>query len=526
MSNKQIHSFEKNRYYFGKPLTVRDFQAEQNYFNEKRHLLNRLIHGSGIVYGLDVAGEQDGMNRGIVIKPGVALDGCGKEIVVSRDIAKTDIRELPGFPLEMAGEATLYLTLHYLECSKERIPVTSNPSACGGACEPNRILESCEVRLAAAPPEPDADFAALLRDTRTVYSDESIWIERSVPVWVRPGEAFEITLTLNTRHPMEYIQYQVTEDIPDSLQPIDRPFAFFELSNAEEGQAFSKTYWVRAGEQPGFPVIQGRVSIYGDLLRPTESSVIAVLSPSDYNRAVAGRYFEYIAERDESSSGNDGVVLAALHVTGEGYIADIDRAPRRYVYTNPLLGLLFAGITDAEGKLPRHSLTHRHDGDDPLDVTDLPGLLKEEQKIAVFTKGDEYVHARRLSFSGEGVEVQQGSFGSDSVNVHIFGQSPIVSGQIEYKNVLPGRIHMSDPIQLPKLSDPLISAALDAYDSIRYDPAEVSLNCAYDKMKGLLTVSLADQRSKGESVTYTVRWWAFSKTQEMGKTGSHEIQFT
>ena len=40
--------FERNRYFYGKLLTVRDFESEQKYFNDKSRLLNRLLFGSGV----------------------------------------------------------------------------------------------------------------------------------------------------------------------------------------------------------------------------------------------------------------------------------------------------------------------------------------------------------------------------------------------------------------------------------------------------------------------------------------------
>ena len=46
MNNNQIYPFERNRYYPGKMLTSADFQAEQNYFNNKRRFLNNMMYGA------------------------------------------------------------------------------------------------------------------------------------------------------------------------------------------------------------------------------------------------------------------------------------------------------------------------------------------------------------------------------------------------------------------------------------------------------------------------------------------------
>jgi hypothetical protein len=70
----------RNRYFYGKLLDVLHFDMEQKYFNEKRWLLNRLVAGYGVICGLNVTLGSDGQS--VVVSPGVAIDKCGKEIIV------------------------------------------------------------------------------------------------------------------------------------------------------------------------------------------------------------------------------------------------------------------------------------------------------------------------------------------------------------------------------------------------------------------------------------------------------------
>jgi hypothetical protein len=70
----------RNRYYYGKLLDVFHFDLEQRYINNKRWLLNRLISGYGVVCGLNVTLGPDGQS--LVVTPGVAIDKCGREIIV------------------------------------------------------------------------------------------------------------------------------------------------------------------------------------------------------------------------------------------------------------------------------------------------------------------------------------------------------------------------------------------------------------------------------------------------------------
>ena len=41
MKNMKYFPFERNKYFYGKLLTVDDFETEQRYMNDKRRVLNR-----------------------------------------------------------------------------------------------------------------------------------------------------------------------------------------------------------------------------------------------------------------------------------------------------------------------------------------------------------------------------------------------------------------------------------------------------------------------------------------------------
>jgi hypothetical protein len=75
----------RNNYFDGKRLTTDSFRVEQTYSLERRHLLNRAIHGWGVVYGYEVTSaeaqpQKDGSGH-LKIGPGLALDKCGRELV-------------------------------------------------------------------------------------------------------------------------------------------------------------------------------------------------------------------------------------------------------------------------------------------------------------------------------------------------------------------------------------------------------------------------------------------------------------
>jgi hypothetical protein len=76
----------RNNYFEGKRLTPEMFRIEQRYLQERRQLLNRSIHGWGVVYGYGIRAEasdgyQASESRSLKVGPGLALDECGRELL-------------------------------------------------------------------------------------------------------------------------------------------------------------------------------------------------------------------------------------------------------------------------------------------------------------------------------------------------------------------------------------------------------------------------------------------------------------
>jgi hypothetical protein len=145
-----LAAFKRNKYFYGKLLTVRDFEDEQNYVNKKRYLINKAIHGIGLVCGLKVSnpGLEDSRFT-IDLTEGVALDCCGHEIVVSHEGTK-EVHGLPTKDVE-------YLYVKYKEEPIEPVPVPANTSSCEEICCGNRILERFELEFGPEPPEPSEE---------------------------------------------------------------------------------------------------------------------------------------------------------------------------------------------------------------------------------------------------------------------------------------------------------------------------------------------------------------------------------
>lgn len=80
---------ERNNYYTGKFMTAGDFETDQNYQVSRHRLHNRLLHGWGILCGLEVDRNTNPgcEKRWVIVQPGAALDCCGRELLLPKPIS-------------------------------------------------------------------------------------------------------------------------------------------------------------------------------------------------------------------------------------------------------------------------------------------------------------------------------------------------------------------------------------------------------------------------------------------------------
>jgi hypothetical protein len=143
-----LKQFERNKYFYGKLMTVRDFELEQEYFNGKRYLLNRLIHGKGLLCGFSQLEFFQGDAEEVRIRfkdGGIALDALGREIIAPVNMEKKVLNE-EGLPIKRSElKNPTYLYLSYSLAVSELVRAASNPLSCEEVTCPNRVLEDFEV---------------------------------------------------------------------------------------------------------------------------------------------------------------------------------------------------------------------------------------------------------------------------------------------------------------------------------------------------------------------------------------------
>lgn len=135
------------KYFTHQFLREQDFEAEQNYHIAMRRLHNRSIHGWGVVEGLAVHKKND---KEIVIDPGIAIDGLGREIILANQVT----RDLSSFE---PGSYT-YITISYEEMLED-----SDRYSSGGVEGYTRTTETTLVSERRHEPVKDGSVLILAR---------------------------------------------------------------------------------------------------------------------------------------------------------------------------------------------------------------------------------------------------------------------------------------------------------------------------------------------------------------------------
>lgn len=162
------NDIKRTDYFHGMLMTERDFREEQIYQIEKRKLLNRMLHGWGVVCGLNVK-PTNPPSPNIIVEGGLALDCFGNEILVCEEqtvdltvkpcattAAYDPCAQYVPEPLDQA----LYVVIKYDERGTKPEPVY----APGGSCEEkncnfSRIQEGFCIEVWDHPPDaPEPGF--------------------------------------------------------------------------------------------------------------------------------------------------------------------------------------------------------------------------------------------------------------------------------------------------------------------------------------------------------------------------------
>ena len=186
--NSDFFPLERNRYFYGKLLTVRDFEVEQKYTRNSAQLMHRLAFGAGVVCGLGVSASDDST---LLIESGMAIDYLGHMVVVEEPLLRK-LQMIEGQET-VKGKDSAFLCLEYQETNVE--PVNAVGAASGESRQYNITREGARLFLTSQAPDYRALLEASGRENVSVlYSSAELSLVLSVPSSVCAGREFTVEL--------------------------------------------------------------------------------------------------------------------------------------------------------------------------------------------------------------------------------------------------------------------------------------------------------------------------------------------
>lgn len=381
MKDRSYFPFERNRYYYGKLLSVEDFQREQAYMNRKRRLLNRLMYGDGILCGMQVIQVDE---ESISIEMGAALDDLGREIIIEQPVIKR-LSVIDGFTEHCMEEEdkSLYLCISYQENAAE--PVYSLGGGYndeGKQQEFNIWREGYHLFLTSEEPADNTGLPEEGYETRrTIFYGQGIRICLAVPRYLEQNQEGVIRLLIDKSGGVEEISFQCEAELLGAdWKGADRLTLSFREEEWEPADHYEAEYTIRAAAGE----LEGQLTLLTD-------SFVLELGGYVQNYSVDGRFpFRVITEKREQAiwsvwrqSAMEDILnpislpplyLAEINViqAGDTYVIEgVKNLPfHQYVWNNRLLGML------KRMELEEHSLHCRHPGSGSGAVSREPGMTE------------------------------------------------------------------------------------------------------------------------------------------------------
>jgi len=148
------------RWFTGRFLTAHDLTHEQEYHVGRRRLHHRLLHGWGVVCGLEVRPDgRPGCGDVVVIAPGIALDCRGREIVRS---TSDRVRWEADPNRSSAQDRVAILCARYHECLADPLPAITGDCAGAAPDEPGLVVEGAVFEVHVPADDPNDPWHALL----------------------------------------------------------------------------------------------------------------------------------------------------------------------------------------------------------------------------------------------------------------------------------------------------------------------------------------------------------------------------
>jgi len=225
-------------------LTSADFQAEQNYVNNKRRFVNNMMFGAGIVCGCNVLSLDD---LSILIESGMAVDDYGREIVISSSVVKK-LSAIDGFD-SLSGNKAI-LCLKYREDNVHTVYSVGYQDNKSSEYEYNRISESYDLFLMDASNAPSTVAVETeLLIHQSLYADSDYRLSLIMPAQVPKGKTVKVVLSAEKLSSNRVnLSYETVLQVPVFTAGGNARELTLSLNDVslKEGGHVEKEYWITA----------------------------------------------------------------------------------------------------------------------------------------------------------------------------------------------------------------------------------------------------------------------------------------
>lgn len=331
MKNLKSFPFERNRYFYGKLLSVEDFETEQKYFNDKRRTINRFLFGTGVVCGLHVLEVDD---ESISLERGIALDFAGREILVDEPLVKK-IVDLEGYDSQLSSEEDkgfYYLCLEYQEKPVELMH-NALGAAQSGEGEFNKYRETYRLFVTQTEPEGEVFSPMRLYEGRTeVYCGNGVRIVQALPRCLEMGNESVLRIEIEKDGQQEIsFQYQLSLSFLTFQDEASLKVQFQEKGR-EKSQRYVLEYPLKAAYlhdvQAEASLVPGSFSLKAGTreytMREPKSSR-GTISREDAGRVLLEGYYKGAMEQMVDDASRQSLYLAKIYVVRTADLCLIQR---------------------------------------------------------------------------------------------------------------------------------------------------------------------------------------------------------
>lgn len=333
MNSSKQYPFQRNRYYSGKLLTSADFQAEQDYFNNKSRFMNNMMYGSGVLCGLGVVALDD---TSLLIESGVAIDGLGREIIQDTSLVRK-LSAIEGYDSLTTKEACL--CIKYSEEKVHSVYAINRENS--GEFEYSRVSENSTLFLI------DSDQFECSEDLQTeflaenvLYTDANFEVKISIPRMV------------SKKHPVKLhmqVLKKTTENVKLTLHSVLQLPGFkcknkeqelyldFENLLLNEGEKYEHDYWLTVSDTDAEETLillksdSGRVYIDDELVEIPSGFEIKVITSDLLPREIVKREMGKVnLESRKMNNGNEYIRLANISLVIASRTAIIEKVEDLY----------------------------------------------------------------------------------------------------------------------------------------------------------------------------------------------------